>query len=227
MAAPTVNAAPPPLLEVKRLRKYFPIQKGFLQRVVGQVRAADDVSFSIRAGETLGLVGESGCGKTTVARCILRAYRPTSGELLFHSARLSHDGWMSCHSCHTDGHTNGLLNDNLGDNSFDAPKRVLSLLGVADTAPWGWNGGMHDLAEQVRKSVRTTMRGPELSDEQTAALVAYLRTLAPAPPLEMISPVHTAGRQLIRRSRTPRSRTSTTGEGGSPAKSSTTFAAAA
>lgn len=72
-----------PLLEVKNLRKFFPIQKGFLRRVVGHVRAVDDVSFIVREGETLGLVGESGCGKTTVARCILRAYTPTSGEILF------------------------------------------------------------------------------------------------------------------------------------------------
>ncbi|MCC6191252.1 MAG: ATP-binding cassette domain-containing protein [Anaerolineales bacterium] len=85
MAAPAANATPPAVLEIKRLRKYFPIRKGLLQRVAGQVRAADDVSFAIRQGETLGLVGESGCGKTTVARCILRAYRPTSGQLLFYT----------------------------------------------------------------------------------------------------------------------------------------------
>jgi len=71
------------LLEVKNLRKYFPIQKGFLRRVMGQVRAVDDVSFYIKEGETLGLVGESGCGKTTTARCILRAITPTSGQILF------------------------------------------------------------------------------------------------------------------------------------------------
>ncbi len=71
------------LLEVKNLRKYFPIRRGFLQRVVGQVRAVDDVSFFIRPGETLSLVGESGCGKTTTSRCILRAVRPTSGQILF------------------------------------------------------------------------------------------------------------------------------------------------
>jgi peptide/nickel transport system ATP-binding protein len=72
-----------PLLEVRNLRKYFPIAKGILQRVRGQVRAVDDVSFTVAEGETLGLVGESGCGKTTVSRCILRAIDPTSGEVLF------------------------------------------------------------------------------------------------------------------------------------------------
>lgn len=71
-----------PLLEVKNLTKFFPIQKGFLRRVVGHVRAVDQISFTLKQGETLSLVGESGCGKTTTARCVLRAIEPTSGELL-------------------------------------------------------------------------------------------------------------------------------------------------
>ncbi|MBV9171716.1 MAG: ABC transporter ATP-binding protein [Chloroflexi bacterium] len=71
------------LLEVKHLKKYFPIHKGFLRKVVGHVRAVDDVSFDLKAGETLALVGESGCGKTTTARCILRAYDPSDGQILF------------------------------------------------------------------------------------------------------------------------------------------------
>jgi peptide/nickel transport system ATP-binding protein len=81
-----MSTPPPPdsvLLEIKNLRKYFPIQKGLIRRVVGQVRAVDDVSFVIHEGETLGLVGESGCGKTTTARCILRAMAPTGGQMLF------------------------------------------------------------------------------------------------------------------------------------------------
>ncbi len=72
-----------PLLEIKSLKKYFPVQKGFLRKVVGNVKAVDDVSFVIENGETLGLVGESGCGKTTTGRCILRAIAPTSGEIWF------------------------------------------------------------------------------------------------------------------------------------------------
>src|SRR5512136_2440313 len=77
------NSSASPLLEVKNLRKYFPIRKGFFHKTVGNVRAVDDVSFFVNAGETLGLVGESGCGKTTTSRCILRAMPPTSGEMLF------------------------------------------------------------------------------------------------------------------------------------------------
>ncbi len=72
-----------PLLEVKHLQKYFPIRSGFFRKVVGNVRAVDDVSFIVNEGETLGLVGESGCGKTTTSRCILRALAPTDGEMLF------------------------------------------------------------------------------------------------------------------------------------------------
>ena len=71
------------LLEVNGLKKFYPIRRGFLRKVVGNVRAVDDVSFDIRRGETLALVGESGCGKTTTSRCILRAITPTEGEILF------------------------------------------------------------------------------------------------------------------------------------------------
>ncbi|HUW12983.1 MAG TPA: ABC transporter ATP-binding protein [Anaerolineae bacterium] len=72
-----------PLLEVTELKKYFPIQRGFFKRVVGHVKAVDGVSFHIMEGETLGLVGESGCGKTTTGRTILRALPPTSGQVMF------------------------------------------------------------------------------------------------------------------------------------------------
>jgi peptide/nickel transport system ATP-binding protein len=72
-----------PLLEVTDLKKHFPIRRGFFKRVVGHVKAVDGVSFHIMEGETLGLVGESGCGKTTSGRCILRAIPPTSGQVMF------------------------------------------------------------------------------------------------------------------------------------------------
>jgi oligopeptide/dipeptide ABC transporter ATP-binding protein len=75
-----------PVLEVKGLRTYFPIKRGVLQRTVGWLKAVDDVSFSIRPGETLGLVGESGCGKTTCARTIIRLIEPTEGEIIFKGA---------------------------------------------------------------------------------------------------------------------------------------------
>ncbi len=75
------------LLDVQQVKKWFPIEKGFLRKTVGHIKAVDDVSFSVNHGECLGIVGESGCGKTTLGRCIVRAYEPTSGEIL-----LNHSG---------------------------------------------------------------------------------------------------------------------------------------
>jgi peptide/nickel transport system ATP-binding protein len=71
------------LLDVRNLKMHFPIRKGVLQRTVGLVRAVDSVNFFVRSGETLGLVGESGCGKTTTGRCVLRAYEPTAGQIFY------------------------------------------------------------------------------------------------------------------------------------------------
>jgi peptide/nickel transport system ATP-binding protein len=77
-----------PLLQVTALKKYFPIRRGYFKRAVGYVKAVDGVSFAIQEGETLGLVGESGCGKTTTGRCIMRAIEPTDGEVLFRDPEL-------------------------------------------------------------------------------------------------------------------------------------------
>jgi ABC-type microcin C transport system duplicated ATPase subunit YejF len=79
----TVPMVSKTLLEVKNLKKYFPVKKGVFSRVVAHVRAVDDVTFKLATGETLGLVGESGCGKTTVGRSILRLIEPTSGEVRY------------------------------------------------------------------------------------------------------------------------------------------------
>jgi len=105
------------------------------------------------------------------------------GERLFHNARLSHDRWFSCASCHVDGHTNGLPNDNMTDGSFGTPKRVPTLRGSADTAPYAWNGRFATLSEQIRHSVKSTMQGDALGDQEVADLEAYLRTLPPPPPV--------------------------------------------
>jgi peptide/nickel transport system ATP-binding protein len=78
---------------VNNLKKHFPIRRGFLRRTVGHVKAVDGISFYIKEGETLGLVGESGCGKTTTGRCILRAIEPTAGEVLFKFG--NDNGWVN------------------------------------------------------------------------------------------------------------------------------------
>ncbi len=78
------------IVEVNELQMYFPVNRGVLQRKVAEVKAVDGVTFSIKKGETLGLVGESGCGKTTVGRCILRLYEPTGGKVIFRDADITH-----------------------------------------------------------------------------------------------------------------------------------------
>jgi len=77
-----------PLLEVRDLKKHFPVRTGLLQRVTAHVKAVDGVSFSLDQGETLGLVGESGCGKSTTGRAILRLLPVTSGEVMFQGKNL-------------------------------------------------------------------------------------------------------------------------------------------
>src|SRR5690349_18522309 len=73
------------MLEVRDLKMHFPIRSGLFSQVEGYVKAVDGVSFEIKQGETLGLVGESGCGKSTIGRCIVRAYQPTGGQILYQS----------------------------------------------------------------------------------------------------------------------------------------------
>ncbi len=77
------------LVEVRELKMYFPILTGLLKRKVGDIKAVDNISFQIKRGETLGIVGESGCGKTTTARCIIQLYKPTAGSILFEGADLN------------------------------------------------------------------------------------------------------------------------------------------
>ena len=77
------------ILNIEDLKMYFPVTRGLLRRKVADVKAVDGVTFRLQRGETLGLVGESGCGKTTVGRCVLRLYQPTSGQIHFEGEDIS------------------------------------------------------------------------------------------------------------------------------------------
>jgi len=77
-----------PILEVRGLKQYFPITKGLLRKVAGYVKAVDGISFTVPRGKTMGLVGESGCGKTTTGHCVMRGLKPTEGEIIFHDQDL-------------------------------------------------------------------------------------------------------------------------------------------
>ena len=114
------------------------------------------------------------------------------------NARLSHDGWMSCHSCHAEGHTSGLVVDTLGDGDYGAPKLVPSLLGTRDTQPWGWNGSVALFREQIQKSITTTMHGEPLTVREMEDFAAYLSSLnAPPPPDELDPKLIQAGQTVF------------------------------
>jgi cytochrome c peroxidase len=141
---------------------------------------------------------------TEVVRTISLVKRPPllsvdRGEKLFFNARLSHDGWFSCHSCHTGGHSNGQLIDNLTDGTTGTPKRVLSLRGIGETAPYGWDGHLHTLADQVQHSVTSTMQGNSLTDTEASDLVAFLQTLSAWPRPEKTSERVSEGRAVFER----------------------------
>jgi cytochrome c peroxidase len=120
------------------------------------------------------------------------------GEQLFFDARLGRDGWLSCHSCHSDGHTNGLLADTLGDKTYGTPKRTLTLLNTALTDPWAWNGEMKYLHDQVRHSLDETMHARFVTAEQVDDLVSFLHTLPPPPPLNPLGKDEADRRQIER-----------------------------
>lgn len=111
------------------------------------------------------------------------------GEQLFHTARLSHNGWMSCHTCHSAGHTNGKRADTLADGSHTTPKRTLSLLGVGETGPWNWRGQSERLEDVVDRTLRTTMFPDEVFRDDVRALTAYLRALPPPPTVAPSDPL--------------------------------------
>jgi YVTN family beta-propeller protein len=129
------------------------------------------------------------------------------GELLFFDARLGRGRQLSCHSCHPDGHTTGLLADTLGDNTYGTPKRTLTLLNMRMTGPWGWNGEVRYTFDQVRRSLEQTMHAPTVTQQTVDDISSFLHTLPAPPPLEPATddPADRArlerGRQVFERSR--------------------------
>jgi DNA-binding beta-propeller fold protein YncE/mono/diheme cytochrome c family protein len=104
-------------------------------------------------------------------------YPRDRGERLFFDARLSPGGFLSCHSCHVDGHTSGKLADTLADGTYGTPKRILTLQGTSLTDLWAWNAEIRELREQVRRSLETTMHVPPMRAAAHDDVAAFLHTL--------------------------------------------------
>lgn len=129
-----------------------------------------------------------------------KPYPRDRGEVMFFDARPTPGGRMSCHSCHPDGHTNGLTSDTFGDGDYGNPKRVLSLRGTALTDHWSWNGQLRELRDQIRQSLESTMHQSPVGPERHDDLVAFLHTLPFAPAPEP-KPLDEADRKLLERGR--------------------------
>lgn len=110
------------------------------------------------------------------------------GEAIFYDAGRSLDQWYSCHSCHQDGGVNSVTMDTFNDDSARTFKTVLPLYHIQETAPWTWHGWQTDLRAAMKKSITSTMIGPEPSEEEVDAMIAYLGTIAPPPPSRHADP---------------------------------------
>ncbi|MEZ0231123.1 MAG: hypothetical protein ACAI25_21080, partial [Planctomycetota bacterium] len=122
------------------------------------------------------------------------------GEAVFYDAKRSFRQWYSCHSCHTEGHTNGASYDTLNDGRYGNAKKTLSLRGIAKTAPYTWHGWQKDLRASVEQSLTKTLQGPAPSSEDLDALVAFLKRVDFVPPRPTPAPEAAArGREVFRR----------------------------
>ncbi len=183
------------LLDIRHLRKYYPVTKGFIfQRQVGAVRAVDDISFFIRRGETLGLVGESGCGKTTTGRVILRLQEPTAGEALFEGRdifklrkeelrRLRRDMQIIFQDPYSSLNPRMTVGDIIGEpmeihrlaRGREKVRRVQELLEVVGLSPYHANRYPHEFSGGQRQRIgiaRALAVNPKLiiADEPVSAL---------------------------------------------------------
>ncbi len=189
------------LLEVRNLRKYFPIKRGIVfSRHVGDVRAVDDISFNIRKGETVGLVGESGCGKSTVARVIIRLLDPTDGEIIFEGKDITkipqnelrklrrdmqiifQDPYSALNPRMTISEIIGepLEVHNVVNNSKEKQRRIQELLELVGLAPYHANRYPHEFSGGQRQRIgiaRALALNPKfiVADEPTSALDVSVR----------------------------------------------------
>ncbi|MBM7699011.1 ABC transporter ATP-binding protein [Kurthia huakuii] len=183
-----------PLLKVEGLKKYFPIQAGLITHTVGQVKAVDDVSFDVYEGETLGIVGESGCGKSTTGRMLMRLLEPTAGRITFSGREISElsnkelravrrdiqmvfqDPYASLNPRHTIGKIleEPLIVHGIG-NAKERKARVLSLLNTVGLSDFHAKRYPHQFSGGQRQRVgiaRALMTNPKLviADEPVSAL---------------------------------------------------------
>jgi oligopeptide transport system ATP-binding protein len=144
------------LLDVRDLKMYFPVSSGIIfQRKVADVKAVDGVSFSIRQGETLGLVGESGCGKTTVGRCVLMLYRPTAGRMRRRMQVIFQDPYASLNPRMTVGSIIGepIAIHNLASNRRERKEKVQELMRIVGLNPYYANRYPHEFSGGQRQRI--------------------------------------------------------------------------
>jgi oligopeptide transport system ATP-binding protein len=183
-----------PLLEVRHVKKFFPIRRGVLQREVAAVHAVDDVSFAVREGETLGLVGESGCGKSTLGRTIVRLLEPTEGEIIFEGRHIEHLGTRKMRPLRSEiqmvfqdpyaslnprKRVGTIVSDpmrihNLGSRA-EQKKRVVEILETVGLSPEHYNRFPHEFSGGQRQRIgiaRALALRPKLiiADEPVSAL---------------------------------------------------------
>lgn len=187
--------AQPPMLSVKGLKKWFPVKKGLLNRTVDHIKAVDDVSFDVYPGETLGLVGESGCGKTTLGRTILKLLEPTSGEIWYRDRNITHfsrnemrplrknlqiifqDPYSSLNPRLTVGDAlmEPMRVHGIGNSQKERREKVMELLEKVDLHPDHFRRYPHEFSGGQRQRIviaRTLTLNPEfiICDESVSAL---------------------------------------------------------